>query len=68
MHQGCTLAPYLYVLAVDVLGQMLDDPSRGLKGLRLSNGKVARNAMFVDNTSLYLVEEVDNLNQAMEVS
>ena len=33
VRQGCSLAPYLFLLTVDVLGQMLQHPGCGVQGL-----------------------------------
>jgi hypothetical protein len=32
VKQGCPLAPYLFILATDVLGYMLADPKHGVRG------------------------------------
>ncbi len=36
--QGCPLAPYLFILATDVLGHMLEDPRHEVEGLVLPRG------------------------------
>jgi hypothetical protein len=38
VRQGCPLSPYLFILATDVLGHMLDDHRFGIKGLALPRG------------------------------
>lgn len=38
VRQGCLLASYLFILATDVLGHMLDDPKHGVKRLLLPKG------------------------------
>jgi hypothetical protein len=38
VNQGCLLAPYLFILATDVLGHMLDNPKHEIEGLHLLKG------------------------------
>jgi hypothetical protein len=38
VKQGCLLSPYLFILATDVLGHMLDDHHFGVEGLALLGG------------------------------
>jgi hypothetical protein len=42
VRQGCPLAPYLFILAIDVLGYMLADPKHGVEGLTLPRGSMIR--------------------------
>jgi hypothetical protein len=54
MRQGCPLSPYLFILATDVLGHMLDDPHFGVEGLTLPGGRKIRDQNFANDTALYL--------------
>jgi hypothetical protein len=38
VKQGCSLAPYLFILATDALGHMLDDPKHEIEELHLPKG------------------------------
>ncbi len=53
VRQGCPLSPYLFILAMDVLGHMLDDPRFGVEGLTLPGGRKIRDQTFADDTMLY---------------
>jgi len=35
---GCPLSPYLFIMATDVLGHMLNDHHFGVKGMALPGG------------------------------
>jgi hypothetical protein len=54
VKQGCLLAPYLFILAMDVLGHMLDDTKHKVEVLTLPKGGCVRDQTFVDDTALYL--------------
>jgi exonuclease III len=67
VRQGCPLAPYLFLLTVDVLGQMLQHPRSGVHGLRLPDNSTITNQMFADDTLLFLDGKVDNMDRALDV-
>jgi hypothetical protein len=47
VRQGCPLAPYLSILAIDVLGYMLQDPKAKAKGLTLLKGRILRTRILL---------------------
>jgi exonuclease III len=67
VRQGCPLAPYLFLLTVDVLGQMLQHPECGVKGLKLPDNTSITNQMFADDTLLFLDGTKDNMDKALNV-
>ena len=67
VRQGCPLAPYLFLLTVDVLGQMLQHPACGVKGLKLPDNSRITNQMFADDTLLFLDGTIDNMDRALNV-
>jgi exonuclease III len=67
VRQGCPLAPYLFLLTVDVLGQMLQHPECRVQGLRLPDNTTITNQMFADDTLLLLDGTRDNLDRALSV-
>ena len=67
VRQGCLLAPYLFLLTVDVLGQMLQHPDCHVKGLRLPDNSTITNQMFADDTLLLLEGNPDNMDMAISV-
>ena len=67
VRQGCPLAPYLFLLTVDVLGQMLQHPDYRVQGLRLPDNSSITNQMFVDDTMLFLDGTRDNMDRALSV-
>ncbi len=54
VRQGYPLAPYLFILATDILGHMLGDPKYGVEGLSLPRGGLIRDQTFANDTALYL--------------
>ncbi len=67
VRQGCPLAPYLFILATDVLGHMLADPKYKVEGLTLPRGGLVRDQTFADDTALYLQGSPSNLDRAHNV-
>ncbi len=67
VRQGCPLAPYLFILATDVLGHMLADPRNEVVGLSLPRGGLIRDQTFADDTALYLQGTPSNLDKAQKV-
>jgi len=67
VRQGCPLSPYLFILATDVLGHMLDDPRFGVEGLALLGGERITDQTFADDTALYLQGTRGNMERAQKV-
>jgi hypothetical protein len=67
VRQGCPLVPYLFLLTVDVLGQMLQHPDCQVKGLRLPDNSYITNQMFADDTLLLLEGSPENMDTALTV-
>lgn len=62
-----SLAPYLFLLTVDVLGQMLEHPDCQVQGLRLPDNTTITNQMFANDTLLFLDGTRDNMDKAFNV-
>jgi len=67
VRQGCPLAPYLFILATDVLGHMLKDQRFGVKGLSLPRGGRIIKQTFADDTALYLQGSQANMERTQKV-
>jgi len=62
IHQGCPIAPFLYLFIVDSLGYLLE--KQGIKGLNLPESESSvTDHEFADDTNLYLEGIVENLNR-----
>jgi hypothetical protein len=49
MRHVYPLTPHLFILAIDVLGHMLEDPRVGVEGLTLLKGGMLKNQTFMDD-------------------
>ncbi len=67
VRQGCPLSPYLFILATDVLGHMLDDHRFGVEGLALPGGGKITDQTFADDTAFYLQGTRDNMERMQKV-
>lgn len=67
VRHGCPLAPYLFIICVDVLEYMINDPKYGVEGLRLPIDARSIEMLFADDTSLYLEGSKDNLARVHSV-
>jgi hypothetical protein len=67
IRQGCPLAPYLYLFVADVLGHMINDAIHGVEGLTIPDGTILQEALFADDTNLYLKGSALNLECASRV-
>jgi hypothetical protein len=67
IRHGYPLAPYLFILATNVLGHMLDDTKHKVKGLTLPKGGYVRDQTFADDIALYLKGTQSNFDNAQIV-
>jgi hypothetical protein len=63
IRQRCPLTSYLFVLATNVLGYMLEDPKHGIEGLILPKRGCIWNQTFADDTALYLKGSHTNMSK-----
>lgn len=59
------MAPYFFLLTVDVLGHMLQDPTCGVLAMLLLNGAQSTSKMFTDDTTFYLAGSKENIKRTM---
>jgi len=64
-QQGYPSTPYLFLLTVDVLGHMLQNPTHGVLVMLLPNGAQSRSQMFIDDTAFYLARSKENIERTM---
>jgi hypothetical protein len=67
VKQGCPLAPYLFILATNILGHMMADPKYGVEALSLPRGGLIKNQTFADDTALYLSGSPPNMDTVQSV-
>ena len=65
VRQGCSLAPYLFLIAANVIAFVLQDPKYELKGLKLPNGSTIFSQLFADDTLLFLEGSPENLDKVL---
>jgi hypothetical protein len=56
---------YLFLLTVDVLGHMLQDPTHWVLAMLLPNGAQSTSQMFTDETAFYLAGSKENMERTM---
>jgi hypothetical protein len=61
------LALYIFLLTMDILGQMLQHLSCGVQSLRLPDNTTITIQMFADDTLLFLEGNRDNMERALTV-
>ncbi len=61
------MAPYLFIIAIDVLGDILEDPRHGIEGLILPKGGSIRDQTFANDTALYFKGDQSNMDKAQNV-
>lgn len=67
VRHGCPLTPYLFLLMVGVLGQMLQHLECRVKGLWLPDKATITNRIFTNDTLLLLDETPDNMDRAIAI-
>ena len=64
IHQGCPLAPFLFLLFAEAMHVFISSQSIGLRGLALPmHGQDILDSEFADNTTLYVDGTLTNLQQ-----
>lgn len=67
VYQGCPLSPYLFILVMNLLIYMMDDPRHNIHGLVLLKGTMNRNQTFVDDTTLFFKGSNNNFERTKMV-
>ncbi|KAJ4758242.1 RNA-directed DNA polymerase (reverse transcriptase)-related family protein [Rhynchospora pubera] len=73
LRQGCTMSPYLFILAMDVLWRMLelDEANGGFQGVKLAaNAPSLTSLMFADDLIIFghaFIQQVMRLQQILRV-
>ena len=65
VRQGCPLSPFLFVIAVEILGLKIKQ-EKNCKGVLLPNDYEAKVSQFADDT-IIIVKDVNSLKQALRV-
>jgi len=55
------------VVVLDSLGYMLEDEQYGVERFVFPNGSKVTDASYIDDTALYLLGMIENLNKAYKV-
>ncbi len=63
----CPLTPYLFIVAMDLLSHMLDDPKNKIDGIHLPKGGCVRDQTYTNDTALYFKGSSNNLSKAQAV-
>jgi hypothetical protein len=67
VRHGYPLALYLFILATDVLGHMLDNTKYNVDELTLPKGGCVRDQTFADDTAFYLKGTKSNMDRMWSV-
>jgi hypothetical protein len=69
IHQGCPLAPFLYVLSVDALGYLLQHAqvNRLVHGISFPRNTMALNSHFVVDNMIFIQNSVEDVKILLDV-